>query len=202
MNDNQENSQSIETQEEQNTEHAEVNAEQADTNAASHTEVEGSAEDSQQPVEQDELERLSALAEENNQRYLRTQADFENFRRRTRQEKEELAKYASSKVLEQLVSVLDNFERALAASKDNQDFESFAKGVDMIFRQFDSVLTSEGLTAIESVGQPFNPEFHQAIMQVETDEHEEGTVVEELQKGYRLKDKVLRPAMVKVSTRA
>ncbi|MFD2612714.1 nucleotide exchange factor GrpE [Paenibacillus gansuensis] len=173
-------------------------AEEAEV-TASHTEEAPEA-DASASAGNSELEQLRALAEENNQRYLRTQADLENFRRRTRQEKEELAKYASAKLLEQLVPVLDNFERALAASKDNRDYDSFAKGVDMIFRQFEQVLTNEGLAPIESVGQPFNPEFHQAIMQVESDEYEEGTVVEEVQKGYTLKDKVLRPAMVKVSS--
>ncbi|WP_028549200.1 nucleotide exchange factor GrpE [Paenibacillus sp. UNC451MF] len=147
-----------------------------------------------------ELEQLRQLAEENYQRSLRAQADFDNFRRRTRQEKEEFAKYASLKVVEQLLPVVDNFERALAASKDSKDYDSLLKGVDMIFRQLDQVLGNEGLKAMDAVGQPFNPEFHQAIMQVESDEHEEGIVVEEVQKGYMLKDKVLRPAMVKVSS--
>lgn len=146
-----------------------------------------------------ELQRLNALAEENNNRYLRTQADFDNFRRRTVKEREELAKYASLKLVEQIVPVLDNFERAILASTDNQDFESFSKGVNMIFRQLSQLLEQEGLQQMNAVGQPFNPEYHQAIMQVEADEHEEGIVVEEVQKGYMLKDKVLRPAMVKVS---
>ncbi|WP_314584629.1 nucleotide exchange factor GrpE [Paenibacillus terrigena] len=146
-----------------------------------------------------EIQRLTELAEENNNRYLRAQADFDNFRRRTVKEREELAKYASLKVVEQLVPVLDNFERAIQASGDNQDFESFSKGVQMIFRQLSQVLDQEGLQQMNAVGQPFNPEYHQAIMQVESDEYEEGIVVEEVQKGYMLKDKVLRPAMVKVS---
>ena len=146
-----------------------------------------------------EIERLTELAEENNNRYLRAQADFDNFRRRTVKEREELAKYASLKVVEQLVPVLDNFERAIQVSGENQDFESFSKGVQMIFRQLSQVLDQEGLQQMNAVGQPFNPEYHQAIMQVESDEYEEGIVVEEVQKGYMLKDKVLRPAMVKVS---
>jgi len=146
-----------------------------------------------------EIERLTALAEENNTRYLRAQADFDNFRRRTVKEREELAKYASLKLVEQLVPVLDNFERAIQASGENQEFESFSKGVQMIFRQLSQVLDQEGLQQMNAVGQPFNPEYHQAIMQVESDEYEEGIVVEEVQKGYMLKDKVLRPAMVKVS---
>jgi molecular chaperone GrpE len=146
-----------------------------------------------------ELEKLQAEVLEHQQRALRVQADFDNFRRRTQKEKEELGKYASSKLITELLPVIDNFERALQASGDNPEFESFSKGVNMIFRQLESVLASEGLTAMNSIGEPFNPEYHQAIMQVESDEFEEGIVVEEVQKGYMLKDKVLRPAMVKVS---
>jgi molecular chaperone GrpE len=146
-----------------------------------------------------QLEEQRKLADEHYQRYLRTQADFDNFRRRSRQEKEDFAKYASGKLIEQLLPIVDNFERALSAAKDNKDYEALQKGVDMIYRQLDQVLVQEGLEPIESVGQPFNPEYHQAIMQVESDEHEEGIVLEEMQKGYKLKDKVLRVAMVKVS---
>ncbi|MFG1733845.1 hypothetical protein PAEVO_01900 [Paenibacillus sp. GM2FR] len=146
-----------------------------------------------------ELEKLQAEVLEHQQRTLRVQADFDNFRRRTQKEKEDLGKYASSKLITELLPVIDNFERALQASEENPEFESFSKGVSMIFRQLESVLATEGLTAMKSVGEPFNPEYHQAIMQVESDEYEEGIVVEEVQKGYMLKDKVLRPAMVKVS---
>ncbi len=145
-----------------------------------------------------ELAKLRVEAEEHQQRFLRAQADFDNFRRRTLKEKEDLAKYASMKLVTELVPVLDNFERALATAPQGEA-ESFTKGVEMIFRQFESVLQAEGVTAMNAVGQPFNPDFHQAIMQVESEEHEEGIVVEEVQKGYMLKDKVLRPAMVKVS---
>jgi molecular chaperone GrpE len=151
----------------------------------------------------DSEEQIAALreqVEESNNRLLRLQADYDNFRRRTRQEKEDFAKYASQRLIEMLVPVIDNFERALQAAQVNNDFDSFVKGVDMIFRQFDQVLSSEGLQRMETVGQPFNPEFHQAVMQVESEEHEEGTIVEEMQKGYILKDKVIRPAMVKVSS--
>ncbi|MDQ0173438.1 nucleotide exchange factor GrpE [Paenibacillus tundrae] len=150
--------------------------------------------------EQGEIARLTAEAEEHQQRLIRAQADFDNFRRRTQKEKEELAKYASMKLITELVPVIDNFERAMATVPEGTESESFSKGIQMIFRQLESVLNNEGLTAMETVGQPFNPEFHQAIMQVESDEYEEGTVVEEVQKGYMLKDKVLRPAMVKVSS--
>lgn len=162
-------------------------------------ELHTSNEVTEEDVHQVELEKLKNEVLEQQQRALRAQADFDNFRRRTLKEKEELAKYASSKLITELLPVVDNFERALAATEDTPEFESFSKGVSMIFRQLETVLGAEGLTAMNSVGQPFNPEFHQAIMQVESDEYEEGIVVEEVQKGYMLKDKVLRPAMVKVS---
>ncbi|MBY0012787.1 nucleotide exchange factor GrpE [Paenibacillus typhae] len=144
-------------------------------------------------------QRLQELAEEAQARTLRVQADFDNFRRRTQKEKEELAQYATSKLVTELLPVLDNFERALVTAPGNAESEAFTKGINMIFRQLEGVLKSEGLAAMETVGQPFNPEYHQAIMQVESEEHEEGIVTEEVQKGYLLKDKVLRPAMVKVS---
>ncbi|WP_422660307.1 nucleotide exchange factor GrpE [Paenibacillus sp. EC2-1] len=162
-------------------------------------ELHTSNEVTEEDVHHVELEKLKNEVVEQQQRALRAQADFDNFRRRTVKEKEELAKYASSKLITELLPVVDNFERALAATEDTPEFESFSKGVSMIFRQLETVLGAEGLTAMNSVGQPFNPEFHQAIMQVESDEYEEGIVVEEVQKGYMLKDKVLRPAMVKVS---
>lgn len=146
-----------------------------------------------------EMDRLRSEVEEHQQRLLRVQADYDNFRKRTQREKEELGKYASAKLIGELLPVFDNFGRAMSAGMPEGDQSSFIKGVEMIYRQFEGILKAEGLTPMETVGQPFNPEFHQAVMQVETDEYEEGIVVEELQKGYMLKDKVLRPAMVKVS---
>jgi molecular chaperone GrpE len=145
------------------------------------------------------IAELERQVEEYRQRLLRAQADFDNFRRRTQREKEELVKFASADLITRLLPVLDNFERAIGASKSSGDFESLAKGVDMIHRQLLQLLEQEGLKPMETVGQPFNPELHEAVMRVESDEHEEGTVVEELQRGYILKDRVIRPAMVKVS---
>lgn len=145
------------------------------------------------------IAELESQLEEYRQRLLRAQADFDNYRRRTQREKEEMAKYASMELITRLLPVLDNFERAIGASKGSGDFESLAKGVDMIHRQFLQLLEQEGLKPMETVGQPFNPEFHEAVMRVESDEHEEGIILEELQRGYILKDRVIRPAMVKVS---
>lgn len=146
-----------------------------------------------------EVEQLTKQLDEANNKLLRIQADYDNFRRRTLKEKEELAKYASSKLITNLLPSIDNFDRALAAAAATGDLESLSKGLDMIFRQLMATMEAEGLQAMNVVGEPFNPEFHQAVMTVESDEHEEGIVVEELQKGYVLKDKVIRPAMVKVS---
>lgn len=146
------------------------------------------ASEAQDAVNQ-ELEELRKQVEDHQQRLLRAQADFDNYRRRTMKEKEEFAKYASLKLIEQLLPVVDNFERALAASKDNKDYDALAKGIEMIFRQLDGVLANEGLKPMEAVGTPFNPEYHQAIMQVESEEHEEGIVVEEVQKATCLRIK-------------
>lgn len=170
----------------------------ASENAAAES-GEGNTSSSEGAVEDAELAKAKAEAEEYQQRYLRAQADFDNFRRRTLKEKEDFAKYASAKLVTELLPVLDNFERALATEQASSEAESFIKGVDMIFRQLGQVLEQEGVKPMEAVGLSFNPEFHQAVMTVDTDEYEEGVVVEELQKGYMLKDKVLRPAMVKVS---
>ncbi|NHN30957.1 nucleotide exchange factor GrpE [Paenibacillus agricola] len=181
-----------------------ADAEQADANYTEETveasEATGTVETENADLSGLELKELRQQSEENFQRSLRTQADFDNFRRRTRQEKEEFAKYASLKVIEQLLPVIDNLERALAAGKEGNDYEALLKGVEMIYRQLEQTLGSEGLKPMDTIGKPFNPEFHQAIMQVESEEYEEGIVVSEIQKGYLLKDRVLRPAMVQVSS--
>ncbi|MFC0212037.1 nucleotide exchange factor GrpE [Paenibacillus chartarius] len=177
-------------------------SEQTEANEAAQTDeaaAEAAPEATAEATDNKELDELRKQADDNYQRFLRTQADFDNFRRRARQEKEDFAKYASLKLIEQLLPVVDNFNRALSTSKETRDFDALLKGIEMTYRQLDQVLVQEGLTPIEAVGQPFNPELHQAVMQVESEEHGEGIVVEELQKGYMLKDKVIRPAMVKVS---
>jgi molecular chaperone GrpE len=158
--------------------------------------------EAQEPEASDDDPRVTELqrqAEENQSRFLRAQADFDNYRRRTQKEKEELAQYASLKLVGQLLPIVDNFERALQAGGEAVESDSFTKGIDMIYRQLFQVLEAEGLRRMEAVGTPFDPELHQAIMQVESGEHEEGTVVEVIQNGYWLKDKLIRPAMVKVS---
>jgi len=170
----------------------------SETNGSAAPDQEGQAEE-KFDAESERFAELQRLADEHQSRYLRAQADFDNYRRRTLKEKEELAQYASMKLIAELLPVLDNFGRALQAGGETAETAAFAKGVDMIFRQLFQVLEAEGLREMDAVGQPFDPEHHQAIMRVESDEHEEGTVVEVVQTGYMLKDKVIRPAMVKVS---
>jgi molecular chaperone GrpE len=140
-------------------------------------------------------EQLSK-AEENYDRLVRLQADYDNFRRRTRQEKEEFYKYASEKLINTLLPVLDNFELALSAEGDS--IENIKSGVQMIYKQLLDVLATEGVAPIPAVGEQFDPLKHEAVLRAESDEHPDNTIVQELRRGYFLKDKVIRPSMVKV----
>lgn len=143
------------------------------------------------------LKEKTAEAENNYNRALRLQADYDNLRRRTRQEREDLLKFGAEQLINGLLPVLDNFERALASSGDGGP--KFVSGVEMIHRQLKDVLGNEGLTAIPAQGEQFDPNVHEAVMQVEDTGEPENTVVEELRKGYYLKGKVIRAAMVKVA---
>ena len=144
-------------------------------------------------------EKLAADLAELNQRFLRTAADFENYKRRTAQEKEDLLKYSNAKLMTELLPVLDNFQLALKSPAESQEAQNVVKCVEMIYRQMLQTLEQAGMAKIEAVGQPFNPNLHEAIMQVEDDTVPEDTVVEELRAGYMLKERVIRPSMVKVS---
>ena len=146
---------------------------------------------------QDELAKQTAKAEEYYSRLLRLQADFDNYRKRSAKEREDFANYAAASLCEELLPVLDNFQLAVAAKE--QDPGKVAEGVEMIFRQLLDVLHKEGLTPVTAVGEQFDPTRHEAVMQEISDQYPENTVTEELRRGYYLKDKLLRPAMVKVA---
>lgn len=146
----------------------------------------------------EDVKRLAHMADDYKTRYLRAQADFDNFRRRSRQEKEEFATYANVKILEELLPVLDTFDMALK-TQEGSDVKMLLAGIEMVHRQLITTLGNYGLQEIGAVGQPFDPNLHEGIMQVESAEHPANTVVEELRKGYKVKDKVVRPSMVKVS---
>lgn len=138
------------------------------------------------------------LGEAENRMY-RIQADFDNHRRRVQLDKEAAHKYRAQSLVTDVLPVLDNFERALQAEGSDESTASFLQGMEMVYRQLVEALTKEGLEVIEAVGTTFDPNFHQAIMQVEDESFESNVVVEELQKGYKLKDRVIRPSMVKVN---
>lgn len=142
------------------------------------------------------IEEKDLAMKEMTKQYQRLQADFENFRRRTRQEKEDLSTLVAENIVLELLPVVDNFERALTSAAD--DASTVRSGVELIFRQMKSALEKLGVSIIEATGKPFDPNEHQAVMRVEDAELEDGLIVEELQKGYKVKTRVIRPSMVKV----
>ncbi len=145
------------------------------------------------------LEKAQAEAAQHRDRWMRLAAEFDNYKRRSARQFGELVQFANERLVTQLLPVLDNFERALNHEGDDETLESFQKGVEMIFGQLHDVLEGEGLNPFDSVGKPFDPNIHDAIMQMESEEHESGTVMEEVQKGYTLGDRVLRHTKVVVS---
>lgn len=146
-----------------------------------------------------QYEELTVKHDELTDRLKRLQADFDNFRRRTRQEKEELSAIVNEGLLLQLLPTIDNFERALAVTSVN-DVDSLKSGVEMIFKQFMMTLEQMGLSKINAVGTTFDPQWHEAAMRVEDNDQQEGLIVDEFQKGYMVRNKVIRPSMVKVIT--
>ncbi|SFA70138.1 molecular chaperone GrpE [Lentibacillus halodurans] len=147
---------------------------------------------------QAELDQLKQEKDDMYQRLLRVQAEFDNFKKRSQKEKEADRKYKAEEIVKELLPAIDNFERALQVEVTDET-KSFVEGVTMVYNQIKEALKSQGVEEIESVGKPFDPNIHHAVMQVEDEEAEADTVTEELQKGYYLKDRVIRPAMVKVN---
>lgn len=145
-----------------------------------------------------QIEQLQAR----NDQLMRIAADFENYQRRTAREREDLIKFAGQQIITNLLDVIDNIERALQNEVKADDLPNFVEGVRMIHKQFLDVLQKSGVSVIEAVGQPFNPEYHEAIMSEATSEYPDETVIAEFQKGYQMNGRVLRPSMVKVSKEA
>ncbi len=175
----------------------EENEKNDDTN-----QVENETEESQEVGSEEKQSELNQLKDENadlNDRLLRLQADFDNYKRRMKKEKEMDFKYKSQELATEIIPVLDNFERALQTGADNENVASFVDGVEMVYQQLQQALEKVGVTEIEAEGKEFDPTIHQAVMQVEEDGYDSNQVIEVLQKGYQLKDRVIRPAMVKVN---
>ena len=143
---------------------------------------------------------LQAKYDELNNKYIRLAADFENFRKRQAQEREDLLKYGAVNTLKQLIEVLDNFDRGQKAVENIEDCQKVKDSFNLVMKQMKDTLTKLGLEVIETEGKEFDPNFHEAVMQTPTSEHPEGTIINELQKGYKVGDKVLRASLVNVAS--
>lgn len=180
-------------------------ADNTDASAATLTEQSAETDNSsgeQEMVEETDEDIIAKLKDEveaEQNKYLRLLADYDNFKRRAQKDREIASKFRSQSLLTDLLPVLDNFERALAVEAKNGDAASIMKGVEMVQKSLLEAVKREGLEEIPAVGEPFDPNFHQAVMQEKDEQAEPGTVLQELQKGYTLKGRVLRPAMVKVN---
>ncbi len=183
----------------------EVEVERAPTQAAGDAAAEGDArsENEQEstrivdPVE--EIKRLQAERDEHYENWLRARAELDNYRKRIQRELDENARYAAVPVVRDMLPVLDNIRRAVEAARQSKRVDELLQGIEMIVQQFEDVLIKHNAVPIEAVGQPFNPELHEAVQKVETEEHPPMTVVHEVQKGYKLHDRLLRPSKVVVA---
>jgi molecular chaperone GrpE len=153
------------------------------------------------PAQIEELKAQAAKAAEHWDRLLRNTADFENFKKRAARERQDAVKFANEALMQKLIPVLDNFESALAAVQNagGEGAQSLLTGVTMIYQQFKTVLTEAGLEEVEAHGKPFDPNLHEAVSQAESAEHPEGQVMQQLRRGYRLRERLLRPATVIVA---
>ncbi len=161
------------------------------------------------PVEEDskveetqseENKKLQEAYDKLNQQYIRLAADFDNYRKRQEQERESLVKYGTENALKKMLEVLDNFERGQKALEGVEDSEKIKECFQLVHKQVWETLSKLGLEEIKAVGEEFDPNFHEAVMQTPTTEHPEHTVINELQKGYKVGDKILRPTLVNVAT--
>jgi molecular chaperone GrpE len=148
-----------------------------------------------------ELKERAAKADEHWERLLRTTADLENFKKRAAREKDEARRFANETILQKLIPVLDNFDMALAAAQNSQagNVHSLQAGINMIHQQLKNALVESGLEEVDAAGKMFDPNLHEAVSQKETSEAPEGQVVQQMRKGYRLRDRLLRPASVVVA---
>jgi molecular chaperone GrpE len=145
------------------------------------------------------LEKKDAECKDVYDRLLRTLADFDNYKKRVSKDKDDLIRYGNEKLVRELLPVIDNFERAIGQADNAPESKALKEGIEMILKQFLAVLEKYGVKYFPAVGQPFDPNKHEAMVQQESSEHEDNTVISEFQKGYHLHDRLLRPAMVVVA---
>jgi molecular chaperone GrpE len=154
------------------------------------------------PAQFEDLKNRAAKADDHWQRLLRSTADFDNYKKRAQREREEAIKFANESLMKKLVPVLDNFEMALAAGQTQAaNAQSLSTGVSMIQQQLKNALTESGLEEVDAAGKKFDPNFHEAVSQQESADLPEGQVVQQLRKGYKLRDRLIRPATVIVSAK-
>lgn len=170
---------------------------EAGSTEATETPEEDNAPEAEKTEEKTE-EKAEEKADDGNEKYVRLMAEFQNYKKRVAKEKNDIREYATEKLVMELLPVLDNFERALAASAED-DPAGYAKGMELIFTQMVTELQKSGLAEVEAEGQDFDPTKHNAVMTEENEELESGKVSKVLQKGYALNDKVIRPSMVAVT---
>jgi len=157
------------------------------------------AEENQEKTEEAEKSGLQEKYDQMNNQYVRLAADFDNYRKRQAQERENLLKYGAEETLKKLIEVLDNFDRAQKAIENIEDCQQVKDSFNLVCNQMKDTLKKLGLETIETEGKEFDPNFHEAVMQTPTSEHEEGTIITELQKGYKIGGKVLRASLVNVA---
>lgn len=162
------------------------------------TERQAEEQEQQPPASADELQKLRAERDALFDRLARVQAEFENYRKRASREQQDFREYAVADAVKSLLPVMDSLELALKNARDN-DGRGLRSGLELVRKQFQDALNRLGVREIEAKGAAFDPQWHQAVEMVETDEAEDNHVLEELQRGYRLKDRLLRPAMVRVA---
>ena len=167
---------------------------------ATETEEEVVEEKTAEELLQEKVDKLEEELKQSEDKYLRLYAEFENFKRRKNKEIETNNVYKSQKVITEILPSLDNLERALQVESDNEEIKSLLKGVEMVYEGLLNVLKSEGVELIETENAQFDPNYHHAVMQDEDSEKESGAILDTFQKGYKLKDRVIRPAMVKVNS--
>ena len=171
----------------------EVKAEEAAEKAEGEAAEEAAKEEAAKKAE----EEAKKAEEAESERYMRLMAEFQNYKKRAAKEKTDTLQYANEKIVGELLPVIDNFERALATETD--DIEGYAKGMQLIFEQFKKALENAGLEEIKAEDEVFDPNMHNAVLAENVEDKEDGVITKVLQKGYKLRDKVIRPSMVAVN---
>lgn len=193
----------VETEDNQNDTNIENSVSNTDNSQANASDSENNSEESIKDEESEsqdtKIKELEKLANDNEEKYLRLYAEFENYKRRIQKENQINATYKAQGVLTDILPSIDNIERALQIEGDDESFKSLQKGVQMVHESLLRALKDNGLEEILAEGKEFDPNLHQAVVQDDNPDFKSGEVTQELQKGYKLKDRVLRPSMVKVN---